>query len=156
MSTARKAAAQCQCCSVLDDDGDLVYDKRTQGDPEAFCRLRLQDCLNTPVSSIAWCWGIAQRDLESVRYWQTRMRDISFQPNMPDPTPVVIEFCRQHEIEIFGSIRVNDCHDVYDMPFDDLEYPEFLIGNGNQWGTVESGFRCCYVVGAVFFPRPST
>ena len=105
MYTARKAAAHRQRRLILDDDGDLVYDKRTQDGPESFCQLRLKDCLEASVDSIAWCviWGIVQGSLESVRYWQTQMRDIPFQPNMPDPTPVIIEFCQQHKIEIFGS-----------------------------------------------------
>jgi len=43
MYTARKAAAHRQRRLILDDDGDLVYDKRTQDGPESFCQLRLKD-----------------------------------------------------------------------------------------------------------------
>ena len=53
MYTARKAAAHRQRRLILDDDGDLVYDKRTQDGPESFCQLRLKDCLEASVDSIA-------------------------------------------------------------------------------------------------------
>jgi hypothetical protein len=64
---------------------------------------------------------------------------------MPDPTPVIAKFCREHEIEVVGSIRMNDCHDGYGLPFPKLvyplkvEHPEMLIGDESQRGGVADG-----------------
>lgn len=67
--------------------------------------------------------AIAEKGITPTRYWQTQLLGIPFQENMPDPTPVVAEFCHQHGIEVFGSLRMNDCHDAYGLPFEKLVYP---------------------------------
>ena len=128
---------------ILDDDGDLVYAEQTARGPDAFCDLRLRDCLETPVDSVAWCimWGIAAKgECSTTRYWQTQKHGVPFLPDMPDPTPVVVDFCRDHGLGVFGSIRMNDCHDAFGMPFGTLayplkaEHPEFLLGDESQRG----------------------
>ena len=144
---ARRQAAQRPRPLILDDDGDLVYDERALQGPEAFAKLRLTDLVDAGVDSLAWCimWGIAKGSESSVRYWQTQKEGRPFQPNMPDPTPVVEAFCRRHGIEAFGSIRMNDCHDAFSMPSPQLlyplkiEHPEFLLGDQSQQGGVEDG-----------------
>ena len=146
---ARSHAPQRQRSLILDDDGDLVYDERTKKGPKAFSQLRLEPLLSTPVDSLAWCimWGIAQGTDDSVRYWQTQLRGVSFQPSLPDPTTVVAEFCTDHGIEVFGSIRMNDCHDALGLPAGRLlyplkrEHPEYLIGDESQRGTVDDGLK---------------
>ncbi len=144
---ARRQAAQRPRPLILDDDGDLVYDERALQGPEAFAKLRLTDLVDAGVDSLAWCimWGIAKGSESSARYWQTQKEGMPFQPNMPDPTPVVEAFCRRHGIEVFGSIRMNDCHDAFGMPSPQLlyplkaEHPEFLLGDQSQRGGVEAG-----------------
>ena len=145
----RRQAAQRLRPLILDDDGDMVYDARTAGGPGAFLQLRHTDLLDTPVNSLAWCimWGIAKGTAESVRYWQTQQLDVSFHEDMPDPTPVVERFCHQHDIEVFGSIRMNDCHDAFGMPSRNLlyplkvEHPELLLGDETQRGGVADGLQ---------------
>ena len=147
MLRARREAAHRRRPLIVDDDGDLVYDPRTPDGPEAFTRLRHTDLVDAGVDSLAWCimWAIAQGTADSVRYWQTQQRGTPFQVNMPDPTPVVAEFCRRHGIEVFGSIRMNDCHDAFGMPSPSLlyplkvEHPEYLVGHEGQRGGVEDG-----------------
>ncbi len=118
MYRARREAAHRRRPLILDDDGDLVYDERTTAGPEAFTQLRHTDLLNTPVDSLAWCmmWGIAQGSADTVRYWQTQQLDRCFQPDMRDPSTVVEQFCHRQGIEVFGSIRMNDCHDAFGLP----------------------------------------
>lgn len=132
---------------ILDDDGDLVYDPETLKGAESFLALRMHDCLKAGINSHAWCimWGIARKGTTPVRYWQNQMERIPFQTNLPDPTPVVASYCGKHGIEVFGSIRMNDCHDAFGMPFPELVYPlkvqhpEMLIGDRGQKGGPADG-----------------
>jgi len=149
MLRARKAAAHRRRRIILDDDGDLVYDEQAKRGPAEFCALRLQDCADSAVDTVAWCltWGIAKGGPGSVRYWETQKLGTPFLPGMPDPTPVVTTFCREHDLEVFGSIRMNDCHDAFGMPFARLAYPlkvqhpEFLIGDESRRGGVGDGLE---------------
>ena len=144
---ARRKAAWRRRPLILDDDGDLVYADETRKGPEAFLSLRMHDCRAAGVNSLAWCimWGIAKKGKTSARYWQTQKLGARFQNNMSDPTPVITDFCRENEIEVFGSIRMNDCHDGYGLPFRKLvyplkvEHPEILIGDISQRGGVTDG-----------------
>ena len=144
---ARRQAAWRRRPLILDDDGDLVYAEETRRGPEAFLALRMRDCRAAGVNSLAWCmmWGVARKRKGAARYWQTQKQGVPFQPNMPDPTPVITEFCRQNEIEVYGSVRMNDCHDGYGLPFPKPVYPlkvahpEMLLGAEDQRGGVTDG-----------------
>ncbi len=144
---ARRKAAWRRRPIILDDDGDMVYAEQALQGPEQFLKTRLHDCRDAGVDSLAWCimWGIAKKGKTPVRYWQTQMKGVPFQTNMPDPTPVVAGFCRDNGIEIFGSIRMNDSHDAFGLPFSELVYPlkvghpELLIGNESQRGRPQDG-----------------
>ncbi len=145
---ARQKAAWRRRPLILDDDGDVVYVDETLQGPEAFLAQRLHDCLDAGVDSYAWCvmWGIAKQGKTPVRYWQTQMQGTDFQENMPDPSIVVTDYCRKNNIEIFGSIRMNDCHDAFGhLPFPEpvyplkVEHPEMLLGDESQRGTVDDG-----------------
>ena len=131
--SARRKAAWRSRPLIVDDDGDLVYDTQTLEGPEAFQSLRLEDYRESGVNSIAWCmmWGIAQQGATPTRYWQTQMKGVPFQENLPDPTSTVEHFCRDNEIEVFGSIRMNDCHDAFGLPFPKLVYPLKVAHTGN-------------------------
>ena len=143
---------------ILDDDGDLVYDEHTRQGADAFLRLRMNDCRAAGIRSLAWCimWGIARSGTTNVRYWQTQMQDRPFQDNLHDPTTVIAENCRKHQIEVFGSIRMNDAHDGYGMPFAKLVYPlkvahpEMLLGNESQRGHPPDGLAAAMWSGMDF------
>lgn len=115
--------------------------------PEAFLSLRMHGCRDAGVNSLAWCmmWAIAIKGKSPTRYWQTQMQGTPLTPAMPDPTPAVAEFCRRNDIEIVGSLRMNDCHDAFGMPFPKLayplkvEHPEMLIGEESQRGGPDDG-----------------
>jgi len=109
----------------------------------------MQAARESGINSLAWCtmWAIAVQGKTPTRYWQTQLHDVPFQDNLPDPTNAVAEFGREHGIEIFGSFRMNNCHDAYGMPFGKLVYPlkvkhpEILIGKENQRGGVHDGLE---------------
>jgi hypothetical protein len=140
---------------ILDDDGDLVYADETRKGPAAFLSLRMHDCQAAGVNSLAWCimWGIAKKGKTPVRYWQLQKLGTPFQKNMPDPTPVIARFCRENEIEVFGSIRMNDCHDGYGLPFPKLvyplkvEHPGMLIGDESERGGGADGMAAAMWAG---------
>ena len=144
---ARKQAAHRKRPLILDDDGDMAYADETLRGPEAFLSLRMNDCRDAGVNSVSWCmmWAIAIKGKSPTRYWQTQMRGASLTPAMPDPTPVIAVFCRRNDIEIVGSLRMNDCHDAFGMPFPKLayplkvEHPELLIGEESQRGGPDDG-----------------
>jgi hypothetical protein len=157
---ARQKAAWRRRPLILDDDGDVVYvDETFEGGPEALLEQRIGDCLDMGVDSYAWCimWGIAKQGKTPTRYWQTQMQGIDFQENMPDPTAVVADYCRKNNIEVFGSIRMNDCHDAFGhLPFPKLTYPlkvkhpEMLLGDESQRGTVHDGLAAAMWSGLNF------
>ncbi|MEO2045300.1 MAG: hypothetical protein ABGX16_01855 [Pirellulales bacterium] len=146
---ARQKAAWRRRSLILDDDGDMVYAEQSLQGPEKFLSLRMHDCRDAGVDSLAWCmmWGVAIKGKTPIRYWQTQRNGVPFQQNMPDPTQVVANFCRANNIEAFGSIRMNDSHDAFGMPFSELAYPlkvnhpELLIGDESQRGRPPDGLE---------------
>jgi len=160
---ARRKAAWRSRPLIVDDDGDLVYDPQTLQGPEAFQSLRLDDYRASGVNSVAWCmmWGIARQGATPTRYWQTQMQGVPFQENLPDPTTAVEHFCRENEMEVFGSIRMNDCHDAFGLPFPKLVYPlkvahpEMLLGNESHRGEgPEDGLEAAMWSGLNFAREP--
>ena len=142
---ARKKAAHRRRRIILDDDGDLCYSDDAKKSIEAFLQQRLKPAAELPIDSIAWCimWGIAIGKGET-RYWETQQQGKALNSVLPDPTPIMVEAGREHDIEIFGSMRMNDTHDSYGMPAGKLIYPlkvqhpEWLIGDESQKGEVFS------------------
>ena len=98
LRSARKRAAWRKRPLILDDDGDLVYTDETLKGPAAFLALRMHDCRDAGVKSLAWCimWGLGRTGRTSTRYWQTQMQGIPFQSNMPDTTPVLTRLVPTH------------------------------------------------------------
>lgn len=144
---ARKKLAHQPRPIILDDDGDIVYDDQTLDGREAFLALRMHAARKAKIKSVAWCimWAIAVKGKNPKRYWQMQLEDTLFQDNLSDPTHAVAEFGRANNMEIFGSLRMNDCHDAFGMPFNKLvyplkvEHPELLIGTEQQRGVLEDG-----------------
>jgi len=157
---AREKARRRQRRLILNDDGDNAHYIGPEDGPEEFLATRCGPWLDgTPVHSVAWCliwsvgwsraldaWATAgfpstgfprKLDPEQMapRYWQTQMLGTPLTAKMPDPTPVMVDYCRRHNLEIFGSLRMNDTHDAFGQPFRKLVYPlkvkhpEFLLGD---------------------------
>ena len=148
LQEARKKAAHRKRRVILDDDGDLCYSDDAKKSVKAFLQQRLNPVLELPVDSIAWCimWGIAIGKGET-RYWETQQQNKPLNLVISDPTPIMVEGAREHKIELFGSMRMNDTHDSYGMPAGKLIYPlkaqhpEWLIGDESQKGKVFSSME---------------
>jgi hypothetical protein len=133
---ARRQAAWRQRRLILDDDGDLVFSDDAKRGPGPFLEQRFVPVLGRPVDSIAWCimWGIAVGKGETT-YWQTQQRGEPLNDAIADPTPIMADAAREHDVEIFGSIRMNDTHDAFFRPHERLDYhlkldhPEWLLGD---------------------------
>ncbi len=141
----RRQAAWRRRRVILDDDGDLCYSEDAEKSVEAFLAQRFVPILETPVDSIAWCimWAIAIGKGKT-RYWETQQLGKPLNPVISDPTPVMAEAARSRQIELFGSLRMNDTHDSYGMPAGKLiyplkvEHPEWLLGDESMKGPVFS------------------
>ena len=145
---AREKARHRKRRLILNDDGDNAHYIGPEDGPEEFLATRCGPWLDgTPVDSVAWCqmwsagwsraldaWASAgfpstgfpnrlNPERMAPRYWQTQMLGIPLTTKMPDPTPVMVDYCRRHNLEIFGSLRMNDTHDAFDQPFRKLVYP---------------------------------
>jgi len=141
---ARRKASHRRRRLIINDDGGAVVQWHPETGPEGFRQIHLEPCIGAPVDSYAWCvmYAIAVKGyikgFEPPRYWETQKLGKPLHASMPDPTPVVAEYCRQHGTEVFGSIRMNDCHDALGMPRRRLlyplkvEHPEFLLGDASQ------------------------
>lgn len=133
---ARLAAAQRERRLILDDDGDLVFSEDAKRGSTAFLQQRFNPVLGRPVDSVNWCimWGIAVGKGET-SYWRTQQQGEPLNDSMSDPTPVMIEASQKNDLEIFGSVRMNDTHDAFGKPHGRLDYPmkvdhpEWLIGD---------------------------
>ena len=154
LSRARAAARGRRRRLILDDDGDQVFYINAAAGPAELLATRYGPWLDgMPIDSIAWCqmWGIAwnsalekrygNKELSgeiATNYWRTQIDGVPLTANIPDPTPVMVDYCRDRGIEIFGSLRMNDTHDAFGQPYGRLDYPlkrkhpEFLLGDEND------------------------
>ena len=145
LTDQRRQAAWRRRRIILDDDGDLCYSEDAEKSVEAFLAQRFVPILETPVDSIAWCimWAIAIGKGKT-RYWETQQLGKPLNPVISDPTPVMAEAARSRQVELFGSLRMNDTHDSYGMPAGKLiyplkvEHPEWLLGDESMKGPVFS------------------
>ena len=151
LSRAQESARRKRRRLILDDDGDQVFYIDADAGPEELIATRYGPWLDgAPVDSVAWCqmWGIAwnsrlekkhgNKELTgeiSTNYWQTQMSGAPLTAQIPDPTPVMVDYHRARDREIFGSLRMNDTHDAFGQPYEKLDYPlklkhpELLLGN---------------------------
>lgn len=142
---ARAAAAQARGRLIVDDDGDLVFEEAATEGPGPFLDQRLTPLAEVGVGSVAWCimWGIAVGKGQP-QYWETQQHDKPLNAAVPDPTPVMVDGARRPQMEIVGSIRMNDTHDAFGKPHGRLTYPlkvahpEWLLGDKSLKGDFAS------------------
>ena len=142
----RREAAQRRRRIIFNNDGDDVIYTQKEPTPEALLALRTTPLLGSQVDSIFYsnslCFG--QSLHRSTVMEPFVCRDYIFKDNsLPeylarglDPIQVMLDFGRQHGIEVFWDMRVNDTHDSmrggygpYLRPKFKLEHPEFLCGS---------------------------
>jgi len=148
---ARREAAHRKRRIILDDDGDLVFSDDARRGPKPFLHQRFMPVLGRPVDSVAWCimWGIAVGKGETA-YWRTQQCGEPLNDAIADPTPVMADAAREHGVEIFGSIRMNDTHDAFGKPHGRLDYhlkldhPEWLLGDESMKTDIRTSASALY------------
>jgi len=131
LRAARKRLAGRRRRIIFNNDGcDAVY-KCDEATPEALLKCRTTDLVGTQVDTISyctWCSGFGyfthNTKLGSV-FIETRVAGapdkIGFSKNTvgafleqgTDPLKIMVDFCKQNNIEIWWSMRMNDTHDRY-------------------------------------------
>jgi hypothetical protein len=148
MKEARKVAADRRRRLLFNDDGGGVTKRLTSPTAQAI----LDDCFSqvagTHVDTILYCtkssgFSLFTHFTKAGQVFTTR-EDIFANNQMEalveagiDPLQVMIDFCKQHNIEMFWSMRMNDTHDgsrtsyapvLFRVNKLKVEHPEYLIG----------------------------
>lgn len=158
---ARKQAARRKRRIIMNNDGNDAWGG-ARGDPktpENFLAKRTSPLLGSQVDAIFYCTGVfnvythrsretelrADRDPE--KGFVKALHDLG-----TDPLEVMVKYCREHGLEVFWSMRMNDTHD---SGKDSVlcqwkqDHPEYLVGRRdqevgfpygcNRWSSVDYG-----------------
>jgi len=142
---ARREAAHRKRRMIFNNDGDDVIYTRKEPTAEALLALRTSPLVGSQVDGIFYsnslCFGDALH--QSQVFNPFLCTDYIFEDNgLPqllerdiEPIQVMIDFGRQHGIEVFWDMRMNDTHDAmiggygpYLRPKLKLDHPEYLVG----------------------------
>jgi len=123
------------------DGNDVILASGEVVSREMFLAKRFLGLTGTQVDTVCYCTGITfgghhrgKNQLWQKRYGMTRCSE-ELDAMGTDSLELAVEFCHQHNIEIFWSHRMNDRHDTGPVP--ELvtefkkEHPEYLIGFGS-------------------------
>ncbi len=139
---------------IFDNDGNEVVYYMDEATPEALLKKRTTGVLNTHVDTIVYCtWSsgfsyFTHNTKAGVPFVSTAEEPgkgpgSGFSNNKAqalfdkglDPLTIVTEFCRDKDIEIFWSMRMNDIHDAWGawysphlFPPVKEAHPEWLVG----------------------------
>jgi hypothetical protein len=146
----RKKAAHRRRRIIFNNDGcDAVY-YTNQATPEALLACRTSPLAGTHVDTIfycTWCSGFSNFT-HRTRIGHVFTRTESqlsnnkvdrFIAQGTDPLEIMVDFCHQHQIEIFWSFRMNDTHDASSAWYGPLlfpqlkkDHPEWLLGSRDK------------------------
>lgn len=164
VDTARREAAGRQRRVIMNNDGNDCIDHPASDvprTPDEMLSRRTIPLIGSHVDSIFYCDGVfnsythqsteseMRREVSGGRIaWGDRM----FDDFRKDPLTVMIEHSREHEIEVFWSMRMNDTHDSsprYAMLMSEWKkrHPDLLISTadarppfgGRRWSAVDYG-----------------
>jgi len=154
---------------IFDNDGNEVVYYMDEATPEALLKKRTTGVLNTHVDTIVYCtWSsgfsyFTHNTKAGVPFVSTAEEPgkgpgSGFSKNKAqalfdkglDPLTIVTDFCREKDIEIFWSMRMNDIHDAWGawysphlFPPVKQEHPEWLVGSkenvppNGTWASVD-------------------
>ena len=160
----RKEAAQRKRRIIHDQDGDDAVYMCDEATPEALLKARTSALADTQVDTLSCCtwssgFGLFTHRTTVGEVFSTR--ESVFHKNVTadlhalntDPLEIKAGFCREHGLEMWWGLRVNDYHDgawqTYPQMFPRFkaEHPEYLvgakdrparaIGDGRAWSAVD-------------------
>lgn len=148
---AREAAKHRVRRVIQDNDGDdmpyYIVDNDNDGDidKQDFWDCNFTGLLGTQTDTVVYCtWSAGfsnfthetkigtifeRKDKKEIDFSNNQTRH--FIDNYSDSLDMAVEFCREHDMEIVWSMRMNDDHDRgYEQLFPPLKYnhPEWLMG----------------------------
>lgn len=160
---ARKEAAHRQRRIIFNNDGNEPVYYCKEATAEELLSKRTSPLLGSQVDSVFYCtwssgFGMFTHHTKIGQVFTTtngvfeRNLTKEFLERGLDPLQVMVDFCKEHGIEIFWSMRMNDVHDggYPDMvPQWKHEHPEYLFGtlkkkppairDGRAWSAVDYG-----------------
>jgi hypothetical protein len=138
-------------------DADELIDKRTravvgtQVDAIAYCTWSSGFSMfthNTKVGEIFTCTEPEPGGKKGFSLNKTQ----AFIDKGTDPLEIIVNFCRENDIEVFWSMRMNDCHDAWGAWYSPFlfpqlkkDHPEWLMGTAEDrpvngtWTAVDYG-----------------
>lgn len=156
MTALRKTAAARQRRVILNNDGNDA--RWLPGEPhtlENFLVKRTTALAGSQVDSIFYCTGIFNLYTQPSKETETRVypeelapgRDWKLGRDGPDTLGSMIQFGRRHGMEVFWSMRMNDCHDStnpMNLSQWKKEHLDWLVGKkgvkypagGNRWSAL--------------------
>jgi Glycosyl hydrolase-like 10 len=167
----RKAAAHRQRRIIYDNDGNEPVYYLDSTDADMFLEKRTKGVLGTQVDTIVYCtWSsgfsifthntkigeifdcTAEEPEKGPGSGFSKNKTGQFIEEGTDPLEIMVDYCRQNDIEVFWSMRMNDVHDAwgawyspYLFPKLKKDHPEWLMGtlekrpvNGG-WTAVDFG-----------------
>ena len=124
---------------ILNNDGnDVILSEGEIVSREMFLAKRTTGLIGSQVDTVCYCTGITfgghhqgKNQLIQQRFGMSRCSQELSRLGM-DPLQLMVDFCHQHNIEVFWSHRMNDMHDATPTPelMTDFkkEHPQYLMG----------------------------
>jgi hypothetical protein len=143
---------------IFSNDGDDVFAENKDASIETFLAARTTGLLDSQVGTVAYSttrsFAYFTHDTEVCEVFTLKEGRLSsnITPGLieqgTDPLKVMIGFCREHDLEVFWGMRVNDTHDTRNpllRPRWKVEHPEYLMGTEDRpprrggWTRVDFG-----------------
>jgi len=144
MKELRKKLAHRQRRIIFNNDGDDAVYECKEATPEALLECRTTPLLGSQVDTIFYCTWCSGFSYFTHRTKVGQVFDCTANPVHPDnkggglsknktadfikqgtdPLKIMVAFCRQKNIEIFWSFRMNDTHDAWGSWYGDLLFPQ--------------------------------
>ena len=146
---------------IFNDDGNQVWTEKNIDygitDERSFLDARTTPTFQTQVDTYVWCVGNGAEPPYGPMTWGPLWPFIGTYERAAD---LVVETCHANDMEVWGSLRMNDLHDS--IRADTLEnaaepikaaHPEYLLGT-NEDRELPSTFAEHYLWTALNFERP--
>ncbi len=150
MAARREEAAQRARRIIFDNDGNEPVYYCEEATPEALLKVRTTPLPGTQVDTIFYCtwssgFGYFTHDTQVGDVFTCteegfdKNKTGEFLEKGLDPLEIMAGFCREHDIEVFWSMRMNDIHDgwsawysKYLFPPIKRAHPEWLVGTADN------------------------
>ena len=144
MKELRKKATHRPRRIIFNNDGDDAVYECKEATPEALLECRTTPLLGSQVDTIFYCTWCSGFSYFTHRTKLGQVFDRTDNPVHPDnktgglsknktadfikqgtdPLAIMVDFCRQKNIEIFWSFRMNDTHDAWGSWYGDILFPQ--------------------------------